>query len=82
MRDLLLGKKVGEVLWVKGIQNIWLLFNEGSFFLFPFAMINSFRDEDVWRSFGESLFKIGVLVKKSTSGKKALLKSLNIKQAP
>jgi hypothetical protein len=36
MRDLLLGKPVGKVAWVNGLQNIWPLFNEGVFLLIFF----------------------------------------------
>jgi hypothetical protein len=79
MRELLLGKKLGEIFWVKGIQNIWPLFNEGNFFLFPFTALMCLKDDEVWKAYGESLFKIGILVKKSTSGKKAVARSLNIK---
>jgi hypothetical protein len=82
MRDLLLGRRVGEVKWVKGMQNLWPLFNEGSFFLFPCFGLGCLKEEEVWKAFGECPFKIGILAKKSTSGKKALLKSLNIKEAP
>lgn len=79
MRDLLLGKKVGSVGWVQGIQNLWPLFGEGMFFLVIYPTSPCLTVEDVWKSFGECPFKIGILVKKSTSGKKAFLKSLNIK---
>lgn len=31
MRELLIGKTVGKLFWVKGIQNLWPLFTEGVF---------------------------------------------------
>ena len=37
MRDLLLGKRVGEVGWVKGVQNLWPLFAESLFLLLIFS---------------------------------------------
>ena len=37
MRDLLLGKKIGEIGWVKGIQNLWPLFAESLFLLLIFG---------------------------------------------
>ena len=36
MRDLLLGKPFGKVVWIYGIQNIWPLLNEGIFLLILF----------------------------------------------
>lgn len=80
MRDLLLGKRVGTIGWVKGLQNLWPLFGEGLFFLVIFTNSMCTSVERVWEAFGECPFKIGILVKKSTSGKKAFLKSLNIKE--
>ena len=35
-------------------------------------------ESDVWGAFSSSIFKIGILAKKSTSGKKSFLKSLGI----
>jgi hypothetical protein len=36
MRDLLLGKPYGKVMWVHGLLNLWPLFNEGNFMLIFF----------------------------------------------
>lgn len=33
MRDILLGKPFGRVIWVQGLKNLWPLFNEGTFIL-------------------------------------------------
>lgn len=52
MRDLLLGKRTGIVGWVKGIQNLWPLFNEGNFFLLIFTAEQCFTEENVWKAFG------------------------------
>ena len=78
MRSLLLGDRVGEVGWVKGIQNLWPLFSEGTFLLLLFTLNQCESQEDVWDAYSNSIFKIGILAKKSTSGKKAFLKSLGI----
>ena len=36
MRDLLLGKPHGKVLWIEGLLSLWPLFNEGTFILVLF----------------------------------------------
>ena len=33
MRDLLLGKPHGKVIWINGLQQVWPLLNEGVFIL-------------------------------------------------
>ncbi len=76
MRDLLLGKKVGTVRWAKGLENVMPLFSEGKFFYLIFSEKPLLTEEDLWREFNSSLFKIGIASKKSTSGAKSFLKTL------
>ena len=76
MRDILLGKPFGKVIWVKGISNIWPLLNEGIFLLFFFHEEFAQTEEQVWSQFNTSWFKFGILAKKSASGRKLFLKSI------
>lgn len=76
MRDLLLGKRVGKISWVYGIQNLWPLFAEGVFILVIFSEENLISEADVWSNLTNCLFKIGMLIKRSTSGKKSFLNSI------
>lgn len=76
MRDLLLGKPFGRAIWVYGLQNIWPLLNEGMFLLVLFDREFASTEEQVWSQFHSSYFKFGVLAKKSTSGKKLFMKSI------
>lgn len=48
MRELLLGKTVGKIRLVKGIQNLWLLITEKSFI--ALAVTNPCTDStNMWR---------------------------------
>jgi hypothetical protein len=76
MRDILLGKPYGKVIWVLGLKNLWPLFNEGNFLLVFFAQEFASTEQEVWSQFNTCLFKFGILAKRSTSGKKLFLKSL------
>lgn len=76
MRTLLLGTKVGSVGWVHGLENLWPLFNEGSFFLLLFTKNQLENETQVWQSLNNCLFKIGILSKKGVSGKKSFFKSI------
>ena len=78
MRDLLLGKPFGKVIWVNGIKNLWPLFNEGTFLLVLFDLQMAMNQEQVWNQFNSSVFKFGILAKKSTSGKKLFMKSIQV----
>ena len=78
MRDLLLGKKVGVVGWVQGIHNLWPLYSEGVFILLLFTTRACKTENDIWDAFSSSIFKIGILTKKSTSGTKSFLRSLGL----
>lgn len=77
MRELLLDKNVGKIRLVKGIQHLWPFITEKSFI--ALAVTNPCTESsDVWRSFHEADIKIGVLGKKSTSGKKSFFKSVGL----
>lgn len=76
MRDLLLGKPKGTVLWVEGMSQLWPLFNEGNFLLVFLHEKYAETEEEVWQQFYACPFKFGILAKKSTSGKKLFLKSI------
>lgn len=76
MRDILLGKPQGRVIWVQGLKNLWPLFNEGTFLLVLFDKVLAETEEEVWSQFNSSYFKFGILAKRSTSGKKLFLKSI------
>lgn len=76
MRDLLLGRPKGRVLWVNGLLNLWPLFNEGVFLLVLMQEYSPINEEEVWQQFATCHFKLGILAKRSTSGKKLFLKSI------
>lgn len=76
MRELLLGKRVGKVSWVEGIHNLWPLYTEGAFLLVLFTEKQTTSEEEVWDLLDSCYFKIGILSKKSTSGKKSFLASI------
>lgn len=76
MRDILLGKPFGKVIWVYGLENIWPLLNEGIFLLVFFDKDFATTEEQVWSQFNSTYFKFGILAKKSTSGRKLFMKSI------
>ena len=77
MRDLLLGKPSGKVIWVHGIQNIWPVINEGIFLLVLFNKNFASTEKEVWSQMNSCYFKFGILAKKSTSGRKIFMKSIH-----
>ena len=78
MRDLLLGKPCGRVIWVEGLANLWTLLNEGTFILVLMDEKWTGTEEEVWGQFNTCHFKFGILAKKSISGKKLFLKSIQM----
>jgi hypothetical protein len=76
MRDLLLGRPRGRVIWVRGLSGLWPLFNEGVFMLVLMQEGCPESEEAVWQQFASCYFKFGILAKRSTSGKKLFLKSI------
>jgi hypothetical protein len=48
MRDLLLGKPRGKVIWVEGLSQLWPLFNEGNFLLVFFHEKYARTENEVW----------------------------------
>ena len=80
MRDLLLGNPCGKVCWVNGIMNLWPLFTEGVFIMIFIQDEWAATEEEVWKQFHTCHFKFGILAKKSTSGKKLFLKSIQAEE--
>jgi hypothetical protein len=78
MRDLLLGRPRGRVVWVRGLLGLWPLFNEGTFMLVLMGEECPATEEAAWQQFATCHFKFGILAKRSTSGKKLFLKSIQM----
>ena len=78
MRELLLGKPYGRVMWVDGLINLWPLFNEGTFVLVLLHPEWAETEEHVWSQFNTCHFRFGILAKRSVSGKKLFLKGINV----
>jgi hypothetical protein len=76
MRELLLGKNIGRLQFTKGIQGLWPLLTEGVFVLISFVRDFVFERESIWEGFHAAEVKIGILVKRSTSGKKMFFRSI------
>ena len=77
MRHLLLGKSLGKIILVKGIHNLWPLITEKEFLVI--AVTTPWTSSDtLWRQFHQAEIKIGILGKKSTSGKKSFFKSVGL----
>ena len=77
MRELLLGKSLGKIRLVKGIQNLWLLITDKAFL--AVAIVKPCTDESkIWGEFHAADVKLGILGKKSTSGKKLFFKSVGL----
>lgn len=77
MRELLLGKSAGKIMLVQGIQNLWLFVTEKTFLAIA-VTTPSTSHEALWEQFHTSEIKIGMLGKKSTSGKKSFFKSVGL----
>lgn len=78
MRELLLGKNIGKIQYVNGIKNLWPLLAEGVFIAVAITNDLAFESDAAWKAFHEAHIKIGILIKKSTSGKKAFFKSIGL----
>jgi hypothetical protein len=78
MRSLLLGTTIGKIYWVKGIQHIWPLLLEGIFIAIAVVEQSAYGQEQIWKLFHQTQLKIGILCKKSTSGKKSFFRSIGL----